>query len=62
MVGSKERMGNGERDREKERGRLEEEEGEEMGGRETERKRERKGRKNAEVLIPSKSTIPASRP
>lgn len=33
-----------------------------MGGRETERKKERKGRKNAEVLIPSKSTIPASRP
>ena len=63
MVGSKERMGNGrEIEKEEERGRLEEEEEEEMVGRETERKRERKGRKNAEVLIPSKSTIPSSRP
>lgn len=44
--------------KEKERGRLEEEEGEEMVGRETERKRERKGREKTRVLIPSKSTLP----
>lgn len=39
-------------EKEKKRGRLEEEEGEEMVG------RERKGREKARVLIPSKSTLP----